>query len=149
MRILKLFLISLLSFFQLLTAVGLLFPRFAHVSRAIDISGQSKSSVLDRMLQPAFLACWRDSFAPSIAYTKISDSTISWQAASGVRLTWTLHGRDGMITLQGHVQGEFGWLPWQRFRSLLLEPRYGDWLEKQLEQLKRCLDRTQVDSVSP
>jgi len=149
MRILKLFLISLLVFLILLTAVGLLFPAQVQVSRATDLPGQRRSVLMTLMQTDRFRSCLIDSANADIPLVVSSDSTLVWQQGKDTRVVWTFHGREGQITLQAVVQTRLGWLPWQRFRSLLMEPRYGPWLERQLEKFKDCLDRAQWASVVP
>jgi hypothetical protein len=146
MRILKLFFISLGIFFLLLTGVGLLFPSSVQVSRAIDLPGQRKSTLINLMSQSAFQVCTLDTLERWGQPVQITDSSIVWRQGE-TTLSWILHGADGKITLQAHVKAEWGWVPWQRFRSLLMEPRYGPWMELQLGRFKKCLDRTQLVSV--
>ena len=149
MRALKLIAISGGVFFCLFTAVGLLFPADVQVSRAIDLPGQRKAELIRFVADREFQHCLSDSTGEWVPYTALNDSLIEWKQENNTTMSWIFHGNDGQITLQARVQVQLGWLPWQRFRSLLMEPRYGPWLEKQLEQFKRCLDRTQLVGVSP
>lgn len=149
MRILKLFLISLLFFLLLLTAVGLLFPAHVQVSRATDLPGQRRSVLMGLMQTDRFQSCLTDSANTRIPFTVATDSSLVWQQGKDTRVVWTFHGREGQVTLQAVVQTRLGWLPWQRFRSLLMEPRYGPWLETRLERFKDCLDRAHWASEVP
>ncbi len=142
MRILKLFLISFLVFFSVLTAVGLLFPANVQVSRAIDLPGYQRNFLLAHINDTLSQACWIDSSGQGNAVWLQTDTSAVWRYDEGTTLSWILHGKDGQITMQGHVEAQLGWLPWERFRSLLMEPRYGPWLEKRLERFKICLERS-------
>lgn len=149
MRVIKLLLLSFTVFFLLLTAVGLLFPARVQISRAIDLPGYQRSYFIKMMDEPAFMTCWADSAGYARESTRKTDSSLVWQYRDGTVVSWIFHGMDGRITLQGHVASHFNWLPWQRFRSLLMEPRYGPWLEKRLARFKSCIDGNQVASVFP
>lgn len=148
MRILKLIAISGLVFFCLFTAVGFLFPAHVQVSRALDLPGQRKTDLIRLLNDPDFRRCLSDSAGEWEPYANIVDSLVEWKQENNTRVSWIFHGNDGQITLQARVSVQLGWLPWQRFRSLLMEPRYGPWLENQLEEFKRCLDQSQVVRVS-
>lgn len=149
MRVLKLLLLSFTVFFLLLTGVGLLFPARVQISRAIDLPGYQRSYFINMMDKPAFMACWADSAGFARESIRKTDSSLVWQYRDGTVVSWIFHGIDGSITLQGHVESRFSWLPWQRFRSLLMEPRYGPWLEKRLGRFKVCTEENQVASMLP
>jgi hypothetical protein len=149
MRILKLFLISFLSFFVLLTMVGLLFPSTVNVSRAVDLPGQQKEALIKWIKEPDFQSCWTDTTGQMKAFSVLNDSTLIWIKQEDLELTWVFHGADGAITLQALAVAHLGWLPWDRFRSLLMEPRYGPWLENNLTIFKACIERAQLAGVSP
>lgn len=149
MRFFKLIGISFLVFFCLFTAVGLFFPSQVQVSRALDLPGQRKSDLIRLLDDLDFRRCLSDSTGVWEPYATLVDSLVEWKQENNTRMSWIFHGLDGQITLQARVSVQLGWLPWQRFRSLLMEPRYGPWLEKQLEKFKRCLDRSQLVRVSP
>lgn len=147
MRILKLFLYSVSFFLLLLTAVGLLLPSKVHISRAIDLPGQRKQDLMHRINDSTFRACWVLDAAGTLPSKWLSVSDSSWMLVmpnSNQNLYWVFHGRDGWVTLQARMDVELGWLPWQRFQSLLLDPRYGPGLEKSLNAFKDCLSATPV-----
>lgn len=150
MRHLKLVGYSLLFFFLLLTAVGLLFPGDVHISRAIDLPGHAKASLMKWVNEASFRQCWQDSLSRmSPQPIRASDSSYTLLLNDRTAIQWIFHGADGRITLQGRVDVKLGWLPWERFKSLLLEPRYGSWLEKELEKFRICLSSAQVAALSP
>lgn len=147
MRILKLFLYSFSFFLLLLTAVGLLLPAQVHISRAIDLPGQRKQELMLRIDDAAFRACWQLDSSGILPGKWLPVSDSSWMLVmphSNPKLYWVFHGTDGWITLQARMDIELGWLPWQRFQSLLLDPRYGPGLEKSLNAFKDCLSATPV-----
>lgn len=150
MRYLKLLAYSVVFFFLLLTAVGLLFPGELHVSRAIDLPGQQRASLMRSIDDASFRRCWLDSMDRSILLlARTTDSSYALPLSDGTSLRWTFHGRDGSITMQGQVDVRLRWFPWERFKSLLLEPRYGGWLENELEKFRRCLTSAQVAGSFP
>jgi hypothetical protein len=147
MRPVKLLFISLLFFFGLLTAVGLLFPATVHISRAIDLRGQRKTDLMQRIVDASFQACWVGDSGQLLMKNGIrrTDSSIFVSLSnSKQQLGWIFHGTDGAITMQARIDVALGWLPWQRFQSLLMEPRYGPWLEAQLNKFQQCLLDDQV-----
>jgi len=77
MRILKLFLISLLSFFVLLTMVGLLFPSTVKVSRAVDLPGQQKEALIKWIKEPDFQSCWTDTTGQMKAFGLVALGSFS------------------------------------------------------------------------
>lgn len=142
MRILKLFLYSVVFFFLLLTAVGWLFPANVRISRAIDLPGQQRSMLIQRINDPAFRDCWFGDSSRIFLRDDLQRTDSSWSllfADARQRLTWVFYEKEGSVILQGRMDVELGWLPWQRFQSLLLEPRYGPWLENRLQRFKGCL----------
>jgi len=150
MRHLKLVGYSLVFFFLQLTAVGLLFPGDVHISRAIDLPAQRKASLMQWMNDASFRWCWQDSMGRMNPQPiRTSDSSYALLMNDRTTIQWIFHGADGRITLQGRVDVQLGWLPWERFKSLLMEPRYGSWLEKELEKFRICLSSAQLAAVSP
>ena len=149
MRLFKLFLISLLVFFVFLTAVGLLFPSTVRVSRAVDLPGQQKAALIRMISNPVLQTCWRDTTGRLQGFSPLNDSTLVWIDRSDLSVRWIFHGKDGAITLQALATAQLSWQPWERFKSLLMEPRYGPWMEANLTAFKRCLDRYQLDGGSP
>lgn len=147
MRPLKLLLLSLLFFFGLLTVVGLLFPSTVHISRAIDLPGQKKQDLIQRIEDSNFRHCWLGDTGQVLlknGFRRTDSSLIISVSDSKQQLGWYFHGKDGAITLQARIDIELGWMPWQRFQSLLLEPRYGPWLEEQLNNYRKCLSNSQL-----
>lgn len=147
MRPVKLLILSLPFFFGLLTLVGLLFPSTVHISRAIDLPGQQKLDLMKRFEDPAFRLCWMGDSGQILFKDGIqrTDSSITLAGTgSKQRLGWFFYGKEGSLTLQARMDIELGWMPWQRFQSLLLEPRYGPWLEDQLNEFRRCLSASQL-----
>ena len=147
MRPVKLLIFSLLFFFGLLTAVGLLFPSTVHISRAIDLPGQQKTDLMKEFDDPAFRLCWMGDSGQVLFKNGIHRTNSSISLAdnnSAQSLGWFFYGKDGAIILQARMDIELGWMPWQRFQSLLMEPRYGPWLESQLNQFRKCLSESQL-----
>ena len=103
MRPVKLLFISLLFFFGLLTAVGLLFPATVHISRAIDLRGQRKTDLMQRIVDASFQACWLGDSGQLLMKNGIrrTDSSIFVSLSnSKQQLGWVFHGTDGAIALR-------------------------------------------------
>jgi len=102
---------------------------------------------MQRIVDASFQACWLGDSGQLLMKNGIrrTDSSIFVSLSnSKQQLGWVFHGTDGAITMQARIDVALGWLPWQRFQSLLMEPRYGPWLEAQLNKFQQCLLDDQV-----
>lgn len=143
-RLLHLVLGSFISLAILVTLVSLLFPSHVRISRAIDlsISSQDARQLLNDSL--VLQAMFAGKFVPS--EKSITDSTFhavgADQAAIGMETGWQLiSSQPNSCTLQWYMDFYFDWYPWEKFASLLVEARYGSFMEQQLKLLKSILEK--------
>lgn len=144
MRLLKLFLLSLIVFFLLLTGIGLLLPAQVRVSRAIDIRSKDKN-VLYLLADTARWKDWHPLFfrpdtRPLVNISSQTDSSLEATLRFGdysQRNSFVLHAypHTQTKTLQWYQELRSGWLPWQRLRSLMYEGTYGVMMEAGLKRL--------------
>ena len=162
MRLIKLGLISILAFFLLATAIGLLFPSTVVVSRAIDISAY-KQRVYDQVKDFRKWNDWVDgmngttvkiidSFHAILGNTQVqiiavSDSTVvsEWKsenASSQIGTIRLINNNQQKITVvQWQFVQQVKWYPWERFSSMMNDKIIGTLLEKNLNQLKKVVEQ--------
>jgi Polyketide cyclase / dehydrase and lipid transport len=165
MQVIKLGLISLVVFALLITGISLFFPSNVRISKAIDIKG-NRDSVWMLVKDPANWRKWYpggDSLPPFVVDGKIkgigtdsmqalmiTDITDSTVMASNVgplskkgETGWNIYPGHvpEMMTIQMYMDFHLRWYPWEKFSSLLLENRYGQQLEKALENLKKLAEK--------
>ena len=128
----------------LVTLVSLLFPSHVRISRAIDLS-ISKQDAQQRMNDSLIL---KEMFAGQFKPLKIAttDSTFhavgAEQAAIQMNTGWQLiASQSNTCTLQWYMDFYFDWYPWEKFASLLVEARYGSFMEQQLKLLKSIVEK--------
>jgi hypothetical protein len=153
MRLIKLFLLSLLFFFILLTAMSLLVPGHIRLSKAINI-GQPADSIFHlirnrdewKQWHPAFSMAGADSLLAihgvRIVPVRQTDTLIQvqWQqrGKNPVLNSWQLHRfpASDSITVQWYMDFRLQWYPWQKFSSLFYENTYGNMMEQGLKNIK-------------
>ncbi len=164
MRFIKLFFLSVVILFLVMTAISLLFPSHLRMSRAVDIMG-NKDTVFNNINDFKKWNLWNDfiinapltnktistpSFgsAAFIASDQLkiiigkssADSIItSWNQKNGKHFTGgynLFELRPGTITVQFYFDFYFRWYPWEKFSSLLYEREIGTVMEVSLNKLK-------------
>ncbi len=165
MRIIKLGIISIIFFSILITGISLFFPSHVRISKAIDITTDKDSL----MIQIADVTKWKSWYpgADTSAYfveegkiigivtgndqalviRGINDSAVlainvgphSKKSGSG----WNIFpgSSPNSFTVQWYMDFRLRWYPWEKFSSLLLEKRYGRMMERGLERLKVLLEK--------
>lgn len=162
MRIVTFFLLSIFFLLALLTGIGLFLPSRVTVSRAIDLQ-VSRAQVLPYIADIRAWAGWmpgadqwevldqgqgaaaaiKTPQGKTLRVVAVSDSSVlieGFQAASikgNMGFNLLSAGGDAPVTVQWFMNFEFGWFPWERFSSLLLESRYGLLMEQGLRQLQQ------------
>jgi Polyketide cyclase / dehydrase and lipid transport len=161
MRIIKLGLISIAVFALLITGISLFFPSHVRISKAIDINAPAEK-VWAQVTDAAQWSKWfprGDSLPPyiidgvikgigtdSLQALMITGSTDSTVTAANVGPLakkggsgWNIYpgGIPNTVTVQWYMDFQLKWYPWEKFSSLLLEGRYGSFMEKGLENLKQ------------
>ena len=147
MKYIKLALISFIFFALLLTGISLLFPSHVRISKAIDINA-SKEQVLMQLKDTTNWKNWypgADSLLPSVDLT-FNDSLVKFQqiregkkAEEGWNIIQT--ERPNITTVQWYMDIRLNWYPWEKFSSIMLENRYGPFMEKGLAGLKVYLEK--------
>lgn len=147
MRIIKLGIISLVFFAIMITMISFLFPSHVRISKAIDINATNEQ-VLAQLKDTANWKNWypgADSLLPAVELN-VNDSLVSFQqvregkkAEEGIHIIKT--ERPGITTVQWYMDIKLHWYPWEKFSSLLLESRYGPFMERGLSKLKNYLEK--------
>lgn len=160
MRILRFAFLSFLLLFLLITSISLFFPTQVRISRAVDIHAPF-SLIHAQLSQPDQ---WRNWFpgvdtlrlivenGKAVGIRTPNGNALLLKEVSSVEVTaggnlgasveasmgWNILGDTFAKhrTVQWYMDFEFDWYPWEKFASLLLEPRYGPLLERGLQQLK-------------
>jgi hypothetical protein len=149
LRIIKLGIISIIFFSLLLTGFSLFFPSHVRISKAIDINADTR--VVMQQLSDSYN--WKnwypgaDSAAGLPVITAVTDTSV-------LATTTIMNGRKGItgwnlypaaipntVTVQWYMDFHLGWLPWEKFSSLLLEKRYGVMMENGLTNLKKLVEK--------
>ncbi len=163
MRFIKLILISIFGFFMVLTCLGLLFPSTVVVSRAVDITAP-KDSIYSFVKDINGWKKWIDGLNDTtvlmetplkaklgntmvtISPTKNTDSIINsiWQTSNNGKQESLIEifQQKGQMTAAVHWQFEqhIGWLPWERFASMMSDKIMGTMMEKNLNNLKTVVE---------
>ncbi len=165
MRIIKLGIISIIVFALLFTGISLLFPSHVRISKAIDITTDKDSL----MIQIADATKWKNwypgadtlplLFIEGKVSGIITDSMqgliikeVNDSAVLAMNVGFHLkRGESGWNIFPGHIPNSFTvqwymdfhlrWYPWEKFSSLLLEKRYGPMMEQGLDRLKALLEK--------
>lgn len=165
MRILRFALLSCIVLFLIVVGISLFFPSQVRISRAVDIHA-SASLIHSQLSQPAQWRNWFpgvDTLPPILEAGKVIGiktpngnalllqqvGALQVTAAGNVgssidaRMGWNMLGNSSAShrTVQWYMDFEFDWYPWEKFVSLLLEPRYGPLMEKGLQQLKNYCEQ--------
>lgn len=159
MRLVKLVLVSVCLLFVVVTLLGLLFPSQVVVSRAVNV--KTNAAKIDSLvLHPLSWFTWMPgtqgvsiivnnrSLTANISTQKIIVESINQQQ---VKANWVgqktmqqmelnIFRGNNETTVQWQFTEKIGWLPWQRFGSMLNEKLLGPTMEQGLEKLKLLLE---------
>lgn len=151
MRVFKLFLISIVFLFVVVTAISLLIPSQVRISKAINIHGQ-KDSVLSLISDTSKWKLWHPAFIPNDSAPKFPTIKIIQRAQNDsevvmhlqqndrpqVMNVWKIyeHQQTDSLTLQWYMDFHLKWYPWTKFGSLFFENTYGVMMEKGLLNIK-------------
>lgn len=164
MKYIKLFLVSVLSFFVLFTLIGLLFPSHIKTVKAIVVN-KEKKQVLDELRAQARWVNWHPFFYDS-THARIEDAgenkVVFFCNGNELRFSdirsdsnslfftmnaGSMEAEDQVMALpissdstQTQVMWseteQLKWYPWERFRGLLLERSKGIYLDTALHRFK-------------
>ncbi len=172
MRLIKLFLISVLVFFVLLTLIGLLFPSNIKAVKAVVVNKSQKQVISELAVNNNWLK-WYPYFNPSIGadihnatadttiffndkkelllYNKRTDTAATYftiKAWNGVEVTESIlalpiSGDSTQTQVVWNETEHLKWYPWERFRGLLLESSKGIFLDTALNRFKIYIEAQQ------
>lgn len=146
MRIIKLGIISLLAFAGMITVISLFFPSRVRISKAINIGAPADSVLINlknlRSWHPAYDSAGGlpDTVLVSNPISPVETDYVLRTAPGGsVRNGWKLLSGlyPDSVTVQWYMDFKLRWYPWEKFSSLLLEGRYGPYMETGLGRLKQ------------
>ena len=149
MRVIKLFLISVVFLFIAVTAVSLLIPSHITISKAINIHGE-KESIFSLIRDRNQWNKWHPAFksnSPVQAFDSIhivsqtendSEIVMSLQQADkdAVINGWKIYNSPDSLTLQWYMKFDLKWYPWKKLGSLFYENTYGVMMQEGLENIK-------------
>jgi len=150
-RIIKLFLISVIFLFVLGTGISLMIPSHIRISKAINLHAP-KDSIFSLVKNPGRWKEWHPAFMKS--YNKTFDSirisnitkegdTVLMFLQQGkkepVLNGWKIyeHPEVDSLTLQWYMDFHLKWYPWKKFSSLFFENTYGVMMQEGLTNLKK------------
>ena len=163
MKFIKLVFISIFGLFLVLTCLGLLFPSTVVVSRVVDITAP-KASIYPFIKDINGWKKWMDGLNDNtvsmenplkaklgnteviIEPTKVEDSIINsvWQTNNNGKQESLIEvfQQNGQMTAAVHWQfvQHIGWLPWERFASMMNDKIMGTMMEKNLNNLKTLVE---------
>ncbi len=160
MRVLKLFLISVVVIFLLLTAFSLLLPSHVRVSRAINIAGPAQG-IAPYIADLRRWQYWNKLLDTSITITSVDSSIIKtnrfdialliagtdsvstrWEQPNGKVFTgnFSLMPSGDTTIVQWYFDFHLRWYPWEKFASIIYDDRMGPGMENSLTQLKRLVE---------
>jgi len=161
MRFIKLILISAFVFFAMACIVAFFIPSRIRVFRMTGLAN-GRDSVLNQVRDLSQWKKWYPGFE-NIVLTEelVRDGRVVKATANGIRLAvnestdssvvvsmqkgsspvisgWQINKdeRNDSLALQGYMDFELKWYPWEKFSSLMLDKSYGDLISRGLQDLK-------------
>ncbi len=162
MKFIKLFIVSIVLLFLLITGISLLMPSNVLVSRAINVSAPIDSILpylrnirqwtnwVDGMNNPEVKvidSVHADLAGTNVTITTITDSTIIsiWQSKNEILQTATLHVIEApsqqLTIVQWQFEQKLHWYPWEKFGSMMNDKIIGASMEKNLLNLKVLVEK--------
>ena len=159
MRVLKLFVISVIVFAILVLLVSLLFPSQVRIARAAEITAPS-SAVLAKLSDMRNWQQWNE-MVNNQALTGVSVSSGKFQSdqlqiisndREPAKHLWLKNGitiesgfnlipSNGETTIvQWYMDFPLRWYPWEKFGSILYDKQIGPVMERSLEKFKRMAE---------
>jgi Polyketide cyclase / dehydrase and lipid transport len=172
-RILRLFIISFVLLFLLVSAISLFVPSRVRISKAINVKASPAAAwqQIDDMGKwkqwnpffanvPAELISGMDTSQGRLNAMTVNGTTIRWiQREPGERIAamervgrqpvqngWKcmeIPGADS-TTIQWYMDFNLKWYPWEKLGSLLFEKSYGPKMEQGLTNLKKILEADRI-----
>jgi len=151
-RVFKLFLISVVFLFIVVTGISLFIPSHVRISKAINVHGE-KDSIFSLIRDTSKWKLWHPAFMPNDSAPKFPAIKIMEQSENDsevvmhlqqdnrpqVANVWKIynHQQTDSLTLQWYMDFHLKWYPWAKFGSLFFENTYGVMMEKGLENIKQ------------
>lgn len=164
MKFIKLAFISIIILFCIATAIGLLFPSMVIVSRAIDINAPKDSIQkytgdinnwhkwihgMNNKTVDVVSATKANLGGTWVTIDSLVNNTIysSWRGKNGTNQQSILriiqHENSGKAVVQWEFAQKVKWYPWERLSSMLNDKITGSMLEKNLNNLKNYMEKSQ------
>lgn len=160
MKFIKLFVISVVVLFLLLTAFSSLLPSKVRISRAIDISDSSKI-IIGKIKDMKEWNNWNEYVKMlkdkevttdtiltnelSIAITNTDTARVSttWRQRNGKTFqgVFNLIPLGSQTTVQWYFDFSIKWYPWEKFGSIIYDKELGPQMEKSLLNLKQLIEK--------
>src|SRR5436190_2126417 len=168
MRFIKLAVISVIILFLLVTAIGLLFPETAKVTRVKDIAAPY-DTVYHYLNDVKYWKLWmygadtniitflsaRTAGTGTVAKIGTGEVTITSTSADSIYMIWksqrgniqnsafVLHSSatQNNVTVQWFFEEKINWYPWERFGAMANDKILGPVMEQSLDKLKRLLQK--------
>lgn len=158
MRLIKLFVISVLVLGTIITAISALFPSTVIVSRAIEVGATSKQIAhytADLNEWNKWMSDWKENKSTwkdstiyigtqTIKLVAVNDSSVTYDwVATGqrpyiVKFEW-IPLQQGIYVVHWTFEQHVKWYPWEKFQTLLNEKVLGYKMEMELANLRDVL----------
>lgn len=166
MRFIRLFLISFIVLFLIITGISLFIPSHVRISKAIDIRA-SRDSIVAQLADPAQWKHWYPGLDTAALYyeqgvpkgvitNRQSNAFILITEATGKEVVTEFKGfrnkqvvsgwnlipaaDSATVTVQWYMDFSLRWYPWEKFSSLVLEKNYRPVMEQGLANLKKQVE---------
>ena len=162
MRILKLFVLTLVIFGLLILALSLLFPSNVRISRAINIAAP-KENVRQQLAKIDQWPGWNVMVGQELTNVVVSDSSFSsdqmkirllsvspdtirthWNRGSHetIQSGFTLMYAADSTVVQWYFDFKLNWYPWEKFGSIVFDKQLGPVMETSLSNLKKFMENS-------
>ncbi len=159
MRVLKLFVLSIIIFSILVLLLSLLFPSRVRVARAAAIRAP-QSEMLSKLSDLRMWSQWNEMVSnPALTGVSVSHSKfqsdqfqIAMEETTSAKHLWLKNGiaieggfnlipSNGDTTiLQWYMDFPISWYPWEKFGSILYDKQIGPVMERSLQKFKKMAE---------
>lgn len=159
MKLVKLFILSIVILSSLITVIASLFPSKAIVSRAMELNVTSEkinACVQDLNNWTLWMSDWKDrTIEQKPGFLKIGTQEISLISRNdtSISINWKAQGqkpylvvlewirlKDSVYVIHWSFEQNVSWYPWEKFQTLLNEKLLGSKMEIELQNLKDCIE---------
>jgi hypothetical protein len=158
MKLVKLFIISVLVLATIITAISTLFPSTVVVSRAIEVNATSDKIayyVTDLNHWNEWMTEWKENkvvFQNDTAFIGTQKIHIAQKTDSSAQFNWIATGQapylvtiewlplqEGTYVIHWSFEQHVKWYPWEKFQTLLNEKLLGGKMELELQHLQSAI----------